>query len=174
MSLKINDNFNERAVVYSDKLDWTASPMPNVYRKMLDRIGDEVARATTIVRYEPNSEFSSHLHTGGEEFLVLDGVFSDEHNDYPKGTYVRNPIGTQHTPKIGAEGAVIFVKLQQFSHKDTSQKVINTTKEPWLPGLVDGLSVMPLHEHEHEHVVWLDGRQTLPLTLINIGVVKRY
>lgn len=152
MSLKINDNFNERAVVYSDKLDWTPSPMPNVYRKMLDRIGDEVARATTIVRYEPNSEFSSHVHTGGEEFFVLEGVFSDEHNDYPKGTYVRNPIGTQHKPKIGADGAVIFVKLQQFSSEDTSQKIINTTHESWLPGIVEGVSVMPLHEHEKEHV----------------------
>lgn len=152
MSLKINEDFNERAVVYTEKLDWLPSPMPNVHRKMLDRIGDEVARATTIVRYEPNSEFSSHVHTGGEEFFVLEGVFSDEHNDYPKGTYVRNPIGTQHTPRIGAEGAVIFVKLQQFSDKDIKQKNINTANEAWLPGLVDGLSVMPLHEHEHEHV----------------------
>jgi len=152
MTLKINEDFNKRAVVYTENVDWIPSPMPDVHRKMLDRIGDEVARATTIVRYKPNSEFSSHVHSGGEEFFVLDGVFSDEHSDYPKGTYVRNPIGTHHTPKIGAEGAVIFVKLQQFNDKDIKQKIINTTEQPWLPGLVDGLSVMPLHEHEHEHV----------------------
>lgn len=152
MTLKINEDFNKRAVVYTENVDWIASPMPDVHRKMLDRIGNEVARATTIVRYKPNSEFSSHVHSGGEEFFVLDGVFSDEHNDYPKGTYVRNPIGTHHTPKIGAEGAVIFVKLQQFSNKDIEQKIINTTEQLWLPGWVDGLSVMPLHEYEHEHV----------------------
>lgn len=152
MSLKINENFTERAVVVSNDVEWTPSPMHNVFRKMLDRIGDEVARATTIVRYEPYSEFSSHLHSGGEEFFVLEGVFSDEHNDYPKGSYVRNPIGTQHTPKIGAEGATIFVKLHQFSRNDLEQKNINTTDSTWLPGLVAGLSVMPLHEYENEHV----------------------
>jgi len=152
MSLKINENFTERAVVVSNNIEWVSSPMPNVYRKMLDRIGDEIARATTIVRYEPYSEFSSHLHSGGEEFFVLEGVFSDEHNDYPKGSYVRNPIGTQHTPKIGAEGATIFVKLHQFSSNDLEQKNINTLNTPWLPGVVSGLSVIPLHEYEHEHV----------------------
>ena len=152
MSLRINDDFKERVVISTDNLEWTPSPMPNVFRKMLDRVGDEVARATTIVKYEPYSEFSSHLHSGGEEFYVLDGVFSDEHNDYPKGSYVRNPIGTKHTPKIGAEGATIFVKLHQFESKDSEQKFIKTNTGDWLPGLVQGLSVMPLHEFEHEHV----------------------
>jgi len=152
MSLRINDDFKARVVISTDNLEWTPSPMPNVFRKMLDRVGDEVARATTIVSYEPHSEFSSHLHSGGEEFYVLDGVFSDEHNDYPKGSYVRNPIGTTHTPKIGAEGATIFVKLHQFEENDSEQKFIKTTEQTWLPGLVKGLSVMPLHEFEHEHV----------------------
>jgi hypothetical protein len=58
---------------------------------MLDRIGDEVARATSIVRYAPASHFSPHVHDGGEEFLVLEGTFQDEHGDYPVGSYVRNP-----------------------------------------------------------------------------------
>ncbi|GAL13613.1 hypothetical protein JCM19233_4618 [Vibrio astriarenae] len=51
----------------------------------LDRVGGEVARATSIVRYKPNSAFSPHTHDGGEEFFVLEGVFSDEHGDYPQG-----------------------------------------------------------------------------------------
>ncbi|WP_077338597.1 cupin domain-containing protein [Pseudocolwellia agarivorans] len=164
MTLKINEDFNKRVIVSSNKLAWVPSPMPGVDRKMLDRIGDEVARATTIVRYKPYSEFSAHLHSGGEEFFVLEGVFSDEHNNYPKGSYVRNPIGTQHTPKIGAEGATIFVKLHQFSSNDTEQKIIRTTEQAWLPGLVEGLSVMPLHEFEHEHVALVKWE---PNTLFN-------
>jgi anti-sigma factor ChrR (cupin superfamily) len=119
---------------------------------MLDRDGEEVARATSIVRYAPNSEFSAHEHTGGEEYFVLDGVFSDEHGDYPAGTYVRNPIGSSHQPKVGLEGATIFVKLRQFDVRDTAQIVVDTNTELWRPGLVDGLSVMPLHEFEGEHV----------------------
>ncbi|RTE67527.1 cupin [Amphritea opalescens] len=152
MTTRINANFEQRVVIRPDDYQWVKSPMPGVERMMLDRIGDEVARATSIVRYAPFSEFSAHLHTGGEEFFVLDGVFADEHQAYPQGSYVRNPIGTSHTPKIGKEGAVIFVKLHQFEQADNVQKVIHTTTQPWRQGLVDGLRVMPLHEFEGEHV----------------------
>lgn len=152
MTTRINANFSQRVVITPDDYQWVTSPMPGVERMMLDRIGDEVARATTLVKYAPFSAFSSHLHLGGEEFFVLEGVFSDEHQDYPKGSYVRNPIGTSHTPKIGKEGALIFVKLHQFDQSDDAQKVIHTPTQPWHQGLVDGLTVMPLHEFEHEHV----------------------
>ncbi|GEA13190.1 cupin domain-containing protein [Alteromonas sp. KUL49] len=148
----INANFDERVVIQPSQYQWVDSPMPGVERMMLDRVGGEVARATSLVRYAPNTEFSPHTHDGGEEFLVLDGVFSDEHQDYPKGSYVRNPIGTAHTPKIGDEGATILVKLQQFDAEDSEQKVINTTVQPWRLGLVEGLQVMPLHTFKSENI----------------------
>jgi anti-sigma factor ChrR (cupin superfamily) len=150
--MQLNTNFSERVVILPDQYTWQPSPMASVDRMMLDRDGEEVARATSIVRYAPNSEFSAHEHTGGEEYFVLDGVFSDEHGDYPAGTYVRNPIGSSHQPRVGLEGATIFVKLRQFDARDTAQIVVDTTTELWRPGLVDGLSVMPLHEFEGEHV----------------------
>lgn len=150
--MQLNTNFSERVVILPDQYTWQPSPMASVDRMMLDRDGEEVARATSIVRYAPNSEFSAHEHTGGEEYFVLDGVFSDEHGDYPAGTYVRNPIGSSHQPKVGLEGATIFVKLRQFDARDTAQIVVDTNTELWRPGLVDGLSVMPLHEFEGEHV----------------------
>jgi len=152
MTTLLNADFEQRIVIRPADYHWVDSPMPGVERMMLDRIGNEVARATSIVRYAPFSEFSSHLHSGGEEFLVLDGVFADEHQNYPPGSYVRNPIGSSHTPKIGKEGATIFVKLHQFSEADAAQKVIDTNAEPWRQGLVDGLSVISLHEFEGEHV----------------------
>jgi len=89
--MNLNAYFSKCAAVHAGKLDWVASPMPGVERRMLDRIGEEVARATSVVRYAPHSCFSPHVHEGGEEFLVLAGVFQDEHGDYPAGTYVRNP-----------------------------------------------------------------------------------
>ncbi|MEZ8826066.1 cupin domain-containing protein [Vibrio amylolyticus] len=149
---KVNADFTQRVVIRPEDYAWVDSPMPGVERMMLDRIGDEVARATSLVRYAPMSEFSPHVHTGGEEFLVLDGTFSDEHQDYHQGSYVRNPIGTSHQPKIGKDGATIFVKLQQFSQDDSEQKTVDTKSEPWLQGLVEGLTVMPLHEYQAEHV----------------------
>lgn len=165
MVTRINADFEQRVVIRPEDYHWVDSPMAGVERMMLDRIGDESARATSIVRYAPYSEFSPHIHSGGEEFFVLEGVFSDEHQDYPQGSYVRNPIGTSHTPKIGKEGAIIFVKLQQFNEADKEQKAIDTTKEPWLQGLVDGLTVMPLHEFEGEHVAlvkWAPNTQFNP------------
>lgn len=132
--------------------DWIASPMAGVRRRPLDRVGDEVARATSIVQYDPGSAFSPHTHTGGEEFLVLDGVFQDEHGDYPTGTYVRNPPRSSHTP--GAEpGCVIFVKLWQFEPSDrtfvrTDINKITPMPDPHRPGV----SVVPLFDDGREQV----------------------
>ncbi|WP_210401666.1 cupin domain-containing protein [Lacimicrobium sp. SS2-24] len=154
--MHLNADFQQRVVIRPQDYHWVDSPMPGVKRMMLDRRGDEVARATSIVRYEPHSEFSAHTHSGGEEFLVLEGVFSDEHQDYEKGCYVRNPIGTSHQPRIGKEGATIFVKLHQFDQADLEQKVISTAQQSWYPGLVEGLRVMPLHDFESEHVALVE------------------
>ncbi|MEP3049959.1 MAG: cupin domain-containing protein [Erythrobacter sp.] len=122
--MRIRADFDQPALVHTDKLDWAASPMAGVDRRMLDRVGDEVARATSIVRYAPGSHFSQHSHDGGEEFVVLEGVFQDEHGDYPAGTYVRNPIGTHHIPR-SETGCTIFVKLWQFDPEDDDQFAID-------------------------------------------------
>ena len=126
--MNINADFAKRASVHYQAADWVASPMPGVQRRMLDRIGGEVARATTIVRYAPGSTFSAHTHTGGEEFIVLDGVFQDEHGDYPEGTYVRNPPTSHHKPSSKL-GAVIFVKLWQFDPQDRTQMTVNAASQ---------------------------------------------
>ena len=93
--------------------------MPGVDRMKLDRIGDEVARATSLVRYVSNSSFSPHQHEGGEEIFVLEGVFGDEHGTYPAGSYISNPIGTAHQPvyEEGATGFLVFkTNPEKFDH----------------------------------------------------------
>lgn len=150
--MKLNADFNARVVINTADIDWVPSPMPGVERKMLDRIGDEIARATSLVRYAPGSRFSAHTHGGGEEFFVLSGVFNDSNGSYPAGTYVRNPVGSSHAPWAGPEGATIFVKLHQFDENDQQTVVINTHEQPWYQGMVPGLTVMPLHEFGSEHV----------------------
>ncbi len=123
--MKVNADFARRVVVKFDETDWVPSPMPGVERKMLDRIGAEVARATSIVRYTPGSAFSAHTHDGGEEYLVLDGTFRDEAGDFPTGTYVRNPPTSRHTPSA-PDGATILVKLHQFDPADRTHVRIDT------------------------------------------------
>jgi len=121
--MKISANFSQRVIVHSSELPWVASPMAGVERRALDRVGSEVARATTIVRYAPGSKFSPHIHTGGEEFIVLEGTFQDEHGDYPTGSYVRNPPQSSHTPRSD-EGCIILVKLWQFQPEDRTHVCI--------------------------------------------------
>ena len=150
--MELNADFSQRVVVHSEKLDWQASPMKGVDRRMLDRIGAEVARATTIVRYAPDSHFSAHTHTGGEEFIVLDGVFQDEHGDFPAGSYVRNPPQSAHTPGSD-KGCTIFVKLWQFVLDDRTQVMIDMNKmEPVQAGDRPGVSVIPLYMDARETV----------------------
>src|SRR5262249_54444959 len=95
---RLNADFSARVAVHAAALPWTPSPIPGVERRMLARLGGEIARAPSIVRYAPGSSFSPPLHGGGEEFLVLDGVFEDEGGEYPAGFYVRNPPQSRHTP----------------------------------------------------------------------------
>lgn len=149
--MELNSDFSKKVVVHSDQLDWQASPMKGVDRRMLDRIGGEVARATTIVRYAPGSRFSAHTHTGGEEFIVLDGVFQDEHGDFPAGTYVRNPPTSAHTP--GSEsGCTIFVKLWQFDPDDRLQ--FRKDMEAELADPDAGVATAILHEDAREQVTF--------------------
>jgi anti-sigma factor ChrR (cupin superfamily) len=145
--MNIHSDLSERIVLHTDRLAWHASPIQGVERQMLDREGGEVARATSVVRYAPNTEFTPHTHDGGEEILVLDGCFSDEKGVYPAGTYLRNPPGSQHAP-FSTEGCTLFVKLRQFAQTDSQELRLNTKASDWYPGLVPGLSVMPLHEHD--------------------------
>ena len=150
--MELNADFTQRVVVHADEVPWQESPMAGVSRRMLDRIGGEVARATTIVRYDPGSHFSSHVHTGGEEFIVLDGVFQDEHGDFPAGSYIRNPPQSEHTPG-SAPGCVIMVKLWQFDPDDRTHIRIDMNKighvsDPARPGV----NVTPLFLDSREDV----------------------
>ncbi|KAF0757126.1 hypothetical protein AaE_004370 [Aphanomyces astaci] len=116
---------------------------------MLDRDGDEVALATTLVRYAPNSTFPSHKHDAGEEFLVLEGTFHDDHGAYPTGTYVRNEIGSVHAPSIGHDGCLILVKLRWMTPEDTHIVVPDTavhTAKDW-SSLTTGSNVRLLYQN---------------------------
>lgn len=146
-----NADFDRPATVRGDPLDWIASPQAGVERVMLDRVGAEQARATSLVRYAPNSEFPPHAHPGGEEILVLDGVFSDQSGDYPAGSYLRNPPGTAHRP-ASREGALIFVKLRQMSPDDQSVVRVDTHNAANWQRDERGVERCPLHHHAIEQV----------------------
>jgi anti-sigma factor ChrR (cupin superfamily) len=141
-AMELHADLSQRAVLNSNALAWTPSPMAGVERRMLDR----------------------HGHGGGEEILVLEGIFSDEQGDYPTGTYLRNPVGSSHAP-FSEAGCTLLVKLHQMHQADQQRQVIDTTAAAWVPGLVRGLEVLPLHAFGSEHVAlvrWAPGTMFQP------------
>ena len=146
----LNMQLDKAVVVNTNEQGWEASPMPGVWRKPLAREAAEHGHTTSIVRYDPGSSFFAHKHPQGEEILVLEGVFSDQHGNYPAGTYLRNPPASSHVP-FSEKGCVLLVKLDQFDPEDTESVCIDTNKTDWLAG--EGkYQIMPLHDFDHESV----------------------
>jgi len=148
--MNVNADFAKRVLLHSDEIEWEASPMPGVERRRLDRVHADNERVTTIVRYAPGSQFSSHVHGGGEEFIVIDGVFEDDYGDWPEGSYIRNPPQSKHTPG-SKEGCTIFVKLWQFQPDDrtfvhANRHKIGTVEDRHRPGC--HLSTLFHDDHE--------------------------
>lgn len=150
--MDVNADFSERVMLHSDEIDWKSSPMAGVDRRRLDRIDNEADRVTTIVRYAPGSHFSPHIHTGGEEFLVLEGIFEDDYGHWPTGSYIRNPPTSKHQPG-SKNGCVIFVKLAQFNPDDRTFVHADIAKLGSVEDRHrDGVKVSPLFKDADEEV----------------------
>jgi len=141
--MNINADYSQRVVINHHDLPWTPSPEPGVMRRMLERQGGEVAKATSIVKYLPGSKFEAHQHDLGEEILVLEGTFSDETGNYDAGNFIMNPPGSVHSP-FSESGCTLFVKLRHLGPEQIAREVIDTKTAPWYQGMVPGLHVMPL------------------------------
>jgi anti-sigma factor ChrR (cupin superfamily) len=141
----INGDLTVRVAVDTASLPWTPSPSGTVWRKRVHLVGPaEAGQVTSVVRYEPGSTFHAHAHPGGEEILVLDGVFSDEHGDWPAGTYLLNPEGFRHAP-FSRQGCVLFVKLRQFPGRTRAHVALRTGDLPWQPTPRVGVMQRPLY-----------------------------
>ena len=141
--MNINADFSQKVVLNHHDLPWVSSPAKGVDRRMLDRLGDEVAKATSVVRYQPGAKVQAHTHEFGEELLILDGKFSDETGHYAAGTYIMNPPGSYHAP-FSESGCTLFVKLRHLGPEQVEREVIDTNTATWHQGMVPGLKVMPL------------------------------
>ena len=148
----MNNDIHQRVVIKPEEYSWTASSRPGVEQMTFDRIGGDPVQSTSLVRYASRSELAPNLPNRGTEILVLEGTFSDDQREYSAGTYVRIPGGGFPRGRVGTQGCTLFIKSYQFSQKDKHLMAINTQQTPWRPGIADGLQVMPLYEHESEHV----------------------
>ena len=129
----LNGDLSVRVTMDTQSMDWSSSPSGTVWRKRLHRVGPaESGQVTSVVRYEAGARFPAHDHPGGEEILVLDGIFSDEHGDWPAGTYLLNPEGFRHSP-FSVDGCLLLVKLRQYPGLDRQHVTIATQAESWKP-----------------------------------------
>ena len=142
----MNGDLSVRAVVDTTQIEWAPSPSGSVWRKRVHLVGPpESGQVTSVVRYEPHSRFPAHDHPEGEEILVLDGVFSDEHGDWPAGTLLLNPEGFRHTP-FSEPGCLLFVKLRQFAGRERHHVIIDTHKLTWEPSSIPGATYKTLYQ----------------------------
>jgi len=149
--ITLHANLALPANVDTTELDWVPSPMAGVERRMIERDGGEVARATSLVRYAAGSRFSAHRHDMGEEYIVLSGTFSDNDGDFPEGTYVRNPPGSSHAPHTD-DGCVILVKLRQMPDDEDRTVHVDTYSAAFVPAGAAGYERMELFVSDYERV----------------------
>ncbi|PHS27887.1 MAG: cupin [Robiginitomaculum sp.] len=165
--MHLNADLGTNAFANTSAMTWALSPAPGVHRKPLERIGGEkVCRATSLVHYAPGARFAAHIHDSGEEFFVLDGVFSDDAGNYGRGSYVRNPPHSAHAP-YSKNGCTILVKLGQIPNKDRRSVRVSThdPKAPWQHNR-PGTCMLPLYRSEAEQVSlvhWRTGLQCMPV-----------
>ena len=141
----LNTDLAARVAVDTQDMEWTQSPGGHVQRKRVHLSGPaESGRVTSVVRYLPGAVFPAHGHPGGEEILVLDGIFSDEHGDWPAGTYLLNPEGFHHSP-FSHGGCTLLVKLRQFPGSDRRHVAVQTRDYPWIDSDREGLARKELY-----------------------------
>lgn len=142
----LNADFSLAVVMDTAAMAWQPSPGTGVWRKRLElRDGAEDGRVTSLVRYDAGSRFPSHAHPDGEEILVLEGTFADEHGEYPAGTYLLNPDGFHHAPRSD-DGCVLLVKLRQYPGRDRGQRVVYTAAAAWQTSETPGREVLTLYD----------------------------
>ncbi len=164
-SVALNMDLSQVASLVANDQQWIESPADGVSRIPLEREAAESGHTSSFVRFAPGSSFPEHNHPQGEEIYVLEGVFSDEHGDYPAGTYIRNPPGSRHSP-FTKQGGTLFVKLDQFQQDDHEPIVIRPEDQHWRAG-IGNLKVVSLHTHSGEStalVYWPENEVFQPHT----------
>lgn len=165
-TIDVNSDLTKRVVVSVAELPWSPSPwIPGINRKFLDRYGNgQFVPSTSVVSFGPGVRDPYHAHPHGEEFYVLEGVFTDHTGDYLPGFYVRHPIRWCHAPYVDVRSAaaVLWVKVSQIA-EDGEPIIVKDTCDLGLPEWRDGacaagrIRVLPLHESARTgERVWIE------------------
>lgn len=143
-------DLTERVVLETQAAPWLVTADGEGSCKPLDSLATG-SGTTSLVRAPAGAVFAPPDGALGEEILVLDGTLTDAHGTWSAGAYLRNPPGWDGQ-LYSESGCMVFIKRYVFKADDTALVRHDTASMQWRPGLVSGLSVLPLHEHAGEHV----------------------
>jgi len=96
---------SNRVVVETNNMQWRQGHGGLEVLPLYNCLTENVA----LVKWPAKEKFIKHSHFGGEEILVLSGEFRDEYGQYPKGSWLRSPHLSIHTPYVEEE-TIILVK----------------------------------------------------------------
>lgn len=102
--------FSLLPLVIGDHLRFEAK-FPGVAIAVLYR-DETTGSSAALLRYEPGGRVPQHRHMGFEHIYVLEGVQVDERGEYPAGTLVINPPGTEHSV-ISRTGCLVLAIWQR-------------------------------------------------------------
>ncbi|KUM27236.1 allophanate hydrolase [Mesorhizobium loti] len=71
--------------------------------------GGPVEPSVALLKYQAGAGVPRHRHAGLETIVVLEGTQSDENGDYPAGSVILNPVGTEHSVWT-KEGCVVLIQ----------------------------------------------------------------
>jgi anti-sigma factor ChrR (cupin superfamily) len=101
-----HEDDNQAIIVRTQDRKW----QPGIGNLEVMGLHDHQGEHTALVKWPKDEHFQPHNHWGGEEILVLEGTFSDEFGDYPKGCWIRSPHLSNHNPFTN-EPTLILVKV---------------------------------------------------------------
>ncbi len=112
--MNINADYSQRVVINHHDLPWIASPESGVERRMLERQGDEVAKATSIVRYQARIQVSDRTPMSWvKKYLYWMAHSVMRQATTLQASYMMNPPGSSHAP-FSESGCTLFVKLRHL------------------------------------------------------------
>jgi len=150
----MNDNYETRALINTNDLEWENTQNKGIYKKLLSKKGNE---ETSILKIEESSKLNNNSKINSVEIFVLEGIYENEFGEFKSGTYLNLP--NENEAFISSNtGCVIFRK--ENCDKGVENVIIDTNSTPWLKGQ-GNLEVMPLYT-QTALVKWPQNERFIP------------
>ncbi len=137
----LNDNRTLRVVMKPDDRRWVAAQNGKI--AALESLPGIME--SKFMRLSPGETLGLADWPSDREILILEGGVDAGGRRWGKGAYLRLSGAMEISLAAGEDGALLFAKTGQFPEKDSESRGIDTAQGSWSPGLVEGLSVLPLY-----------------------------